>query len=117
MRDVNSRPIYLRELRKQNMESSTSAIATEGIAPPSPELDGWMVEQLRSDALKFELNFGGRGGLCRPVRLLNGMMLFPAGYQRRRGIWLHVKGLPRTSQSEGVFDSTLVAILSYEATC
>jgi hypothetical protein len=36
MIDVNSRPIYLRELRKQNMESSTHARATEGIDPPSP---------------------------------------------------------------------------------
>ena len=37
MLDVNSRPIYLRELRKQNMESSTRAMATGGIAPPSPD--------------------------------------------------------------------------------
>ena len=34
--DVNSRPIYFRELRKQNMESSTRAMATGGIAPPNP---------------------------------------------------------------------------------
>ena len=33
---VNSRYFYLRELRKQNMESSTRAMATGGIAPPSP---------------------------------------------------------------------------------
>jgi hypothetical protein len=50
MIDVNSRPIYLRELRKQNMESSTRAMATEDLAPESP-LPGWMVEQLQRDAL------------------------------------------------------------------
>ena len=37
MLDVNSRPIYLRELRRQNMKSSTRAMATGGIAPPSPD--------------------------------------------------------------------------------
>jgi hypothetical protein len=60
---VNSRYIYLRELRKQNMESSTRAIATEGIALPSPGLAGWMVEQLQRDALNStsedEEDFGG----------------------------------------------------------
>ena len=48
---VNSRYSYLRELRKQNMESSTRAMATEGLAPQSPELPGWMVEQLQRDAV------------------------------------------------------------------
>ena len=68
------------------MESSTRAMATEGIAPPSPDkeqlkmmlaardqvlgLDGWMVKQLQREAFKFELNFGGRGGLS--VRLISG---------------------------------------------
>ena len=67
MIDVNSRPIYLRELRKHNMESSTRAKATEGLAPQSPGLngwmDGWMVEQLQRDALNStsedEAEFGG----------------------------------------------------------
>ena len=59
---VNSRYIYLRELRKQNMESSTRAMATEDLAPESP-LPGWMVEQLQRDALNStsedEAEFGG----------------------------------------------------------
>ena len=63
MIDVNSRPIYLRELRKHNMESSTRAKATEGLAPQSPGLNGWMVEQLQRDALNStsedEAEFGG----------------------------------------------------------
>ena len=67
MIDVDSRPIYLRELRKQNMESSTHAMATEGLAPQSPGLNGWMVgwmvEQLQRDALNStsedEAEFGG----------------------------------------------------------
>jgi hypothetical protein len=67
MIDVNSRPIYLCELRKQNMESSTRAIATEDLAPQSPRLNGlmagWMVEQLQRDALNStsedEVEFGG----------------------------------------------------------
>ena len=67
MIDVNSRPIYLRKLCKHNMESSTRAKATEGPAPQSPGLngwmDGWMVEQLQRDALNStsedEAEFGG----------------------------------------------------------
>ena len=63
MIDVNSRPIYLSELRKHNMESSTRAKATEGLAPQSPGLAGWMVEQLQRDALNStsedEAEFGG----------------------------------------------------------
>ena len=59
---VNSRYIYLRELRKQNMESSTRAMATEDLAPESP-LPEWMVEQLQRDALNStsedEAEFGG----------------------------------------------------------
>ena len=60
---VNSRYIYLRELRKQNMESSTRAMATEDLALQSPGLPGWMVEQLQRDALNStsedEAEFGG----------------------------------------------------------
>ena len=75
MIDVNSRPIYLRELRKQNMEASTRTMGTGGIAPPSPtkeQLRTWMIiaardkvlaardkelEQLQREALEGEADF------------------------------------------------------------
>ena len=61
MIDVNSRPIYLRELRKQNMESSTRAMATEGIDPPSLDeedsLSDLSIDTFTLDALEAEEDF------------------------------------------------------------